>query len=86
MSFSIDHDWASVDTSDLESLSCPKCQGILSSFLDRDENPIYGVTYYAPRHIPPYVWLTCTNEDCELFEESIRVNLTVKINVELVKP
>ena len=84
MSFSIEHDWAPVDTSSIENVPCPKCQSTLS-LLDRDENPIYGRTYYAPRHIPPVIWGICPNEECELCEKGVQIHLSVKINVELVK-
>jgi len=80
MSYKQDPEWTKdfVLPSEME-FKCPHCRHVPSSTDAIDV--CKSVTYYAARHIPPFLSLTCTNPDCQHCDEDFEVHLRCVVTI-----
>lgn len=81
MSFNVNPNWASIDTTAIDAVSvCPYCQETFAHYKSIVEN-IYSNTYYTVRHIPKTITFTCHNPDCEHVDEDFEFTLKAIVQV-----
>jgi hypothetical protein len=80
MSYEPNPEWAPLDDSAIQTIACPSC-GEHLVLQAEDESPIYQNTYYNHRHIPPEVYMTCVNDECDCYDAEVVVKLKVKLEV-----
>jgi hypothetical protein len=81
MSYDATPEWTKkITLPETANLTCPECgrvafnaQEALRAIMEHD--------YYHPRHVPPYLLLTCGNPDCPSCDGDFRVYLSVHITV-----